>query len=220
MLVDHIGLLFYPEYIGFRILGRLAMPLFAYGIANGYYHVQDKIDRLNAYKQRLLVMGVISQPFFLLIQGEKMHVFPLNICITWYIAVFALQIASQSRLKTVRWSIPALLKKNLPSAFLVALACILKVEYGLYAVFVVIIIFFYRIRKRQQVREFVATILVTLLYAAFNWQSAVMQIFALAAFPLLDVVTLWDNKVKLPKYFFYVFYPCHMLILWVIKNSS
>ena len=33
MLVDHIGLLFFPEIMAFRIVGRIAMPLFAYGIA-------------------------------------------------------------------------------------------------------------------------------------------------------------------------------------------
>lgn len=36
MLVDHIGLLFFPEIMAFRIVGRIAMPLFAYGIAQGY----------------------------------------------------------------------------------------------------------------------------------------------------------------------------------------
>ena len=35
MLVDHIGLLFFPEIMAFRIVGRIAMPLFAYGIAQG-----------------------------------------------------------------------------------------------------------------------------------------------------------------------------------------
>ena len=38
MIIDHIGMIFYSNQIGWRILGRLAMPIFAYGIACGFIH--------------------------------------------------------------------------------------------------------------------------------------------------------------------------------------
>ena len=33
MLIDHIGMVFFPSAIGFRAIGRLSFPLFAFGIA-------------------------------------------------------------------------------------------------------------------------------------------------------------------------------------------
>ena len=35
MLIDHIGMVFFPSVIGFRAIGRLSFPLFAFGIAEG-----------------------------------------------------------------------------------------------------------------------------------------------------------------------------------------
>ena len=37
MTVDHFGCLFFPQIYIFRYIGRLAMPLFAYMIAEGCY---------------------------------------------------------------------------------------------------------------------------------------------------------------------------------------
>lgn len=218
MLVDHIGMVFFPDKIGFRILGRLSMPLFAYGVANGYSNLSSCKKRLNAYKHRLLFIGLVSQPFFLFMQGHRQQLLPFNICITWYFAVSALQIIAKNHQKTGGRSIPASLKKSLPSAILALLAYILKVEYGLYAVFVVIIIYRYRIKKRQQLSELMAMILVTLVYTLINWRYGIIQIFALAALPLLDLITLLGNKLKFPKFVFYLFYPSHMFLLGVVKN--
>ena len=30
MLIDHIGIVFFPNMDGFRIIGRLAMPIYSY----------------------------------------------------------------------------------------------------------------------------------------------------------------------------------------------
>ena len=35
MAVDHAGKMFFPQYTVMRLIGRLAFPLFAYGIAVG-----------------------------------------------------------------------------------------------------------------------------------------------------------------------------------------
>ena len=44
MVIDHIGLVFFPNVIIFRIIGRLSMPLFAYCVARGYYIIASKKD--------------------------------------------------------------------------------------------------------------------------------------------------------------------------------
>ena len=37
MLIDHIGLIWFPENMAWRIIGRLALPFYAFAIVLGYY---------------------------------------------------------------------------------------------------------------------------------------------------------------------------------------
>ena len=43
MLIDHAGLLLFPRYKIFRIIGRLAFPIFAYLIAEGCRYTRNKL---------------------------------------------------------------------------------------------------------------------------------------------------------------------------------
>lgn len=42
MLIDHTGLMIFPEYKIFRIIGRLAFPIFAYMIAEGCFYTKKQ----------------------------------------------------------------------------------------------------------------------------------------------------------------------------------
>jgi hypothetical protein len=53
MLIDHIGFVIFPEHIVFRLIGRLAMPIFAYSIALGF-------TKTRSYKKYLLRMGIFA----------------------------------------------------------------------------------------------------------------------------------------------------------------
>ena len=46
MLIDHIGFFLFPEIEILRIIGRLAMPLFAFFIAEGAYYTKNKLKYL------------------------------------------------------------------------------------------------------------------------------------------------------------------------------
>ncbi|MFN2363319.1 MAG: TraX family protein, partial [Halarsenatibacteraceae bacterium] len=62
MLIDHIGSIIFPEYIILRVIGRLAFPLFAFLITEGYRHTSN----INRYLVRLSIFALISQyPFWL-----------------------------------------------------------------------------------------------------------------------------------------------------------
>ena len=81
MLIDHIGVIFFPDDIIFRLVGRLAFPLFAWGIARGYRYTSS----LKRYAIRLLALGIISQyPYMILFQTQT-----LNICITFFISLIS-----------------------------------------------------------------------------------------------------------------------------------
>ena len=57
MTIDHIGLLFFPYTIIFRILGRFAFPIFAYFIAVGCYYTHNKLKH---FLHLFWSMGIIK----------------------------------------------------------------------------------------------------------------------------------------------------------------
>lgn len=63
MLLDHVGLVFAVP--GLRIIGRMAFPIFAFSIANGWNHTHDK----RAYLGRMCVWAFVSQVPYSLMLG-------------------------------------------------------------------------------------------------------------------------------------------------------
>ena len=61
MLIDHFGLMFYPNIVAFRAIGRLAMPIFAYCIGGGVLKTRNKLK----YFLRVFILGVICQLFYI-----------------------------------------------------------------------------------------------------------------------------------------------------------
>lgn len=112
MLVDHIG--FIHSITAFRIVGRLAMPLycmsFVMGIKSGRF----------AFK-RLSLIALSAQPFYFLIVGQNM-----NIVFGFLIFSLLVWLKNQKRYKTLIFVLPLML---------------LPVEYGLY-LYVTLIIFY------------------------------------------------------------------------------
>ena len=85
MVVDHVGLVFFPQIVALRIVGRIAFPIFASGIADGYRYTSN----LKMYLFRLLFFGVISQVPYMIMAGK----YDLNILFSFALSllfIFAL----------------------------------------------------------------------------------------------------------------------------------
>ena len=66
MLVDHMGYLLFPTVMWMRYVGRLAFPIFAFQIAEGWYRTHNR----EKYTLRLLICAVVSEgPFDLAFSG-------------------------------------------------------------------------------------------------------------------------------------------------------
>ncbi|HOZ53314.1 MAG TPA: TraX family protein, partial [bacterium] len=127
MVIDHVGLVFFPDYLIFRVIGRLAFPLFAFGIAQGYLYTKN----LSKYLQRILLLALISQPIFYLLINHK----NLNICFTLTLGLIAIYLYDKGK----EWWI-----KVFGILFILFFGQWLNVEYGAYGILLILCFYIFR----------------------------------------------------------------------------
>ncbi len=193
MVIDHIGLVFFPDLIILRIVGRLSFPIFAWGIANGYSRTRD----VKKYSQRLLFLAFISQPFFYLVIDKEV----LNICFSLFLGLMAICLYENC------------LKNKYLSYFLLILVFLIpffvSIDYGLYGI---IMILFFHVFKNN-IFFIPAQSVLTVVRVLFL-PTSVLQIFAIPSFFIIYYFKHLDFKIN--RYLQYSFYPAHLFIIYLI----
>lgn len=199
MVIDHTGYIFFPDMLIWRIIGRLSLPLFAYGIAKGYEYSHKKGTE-GKYLKNLMILAVCSQlPYYLMAEDGT------NTGFTWAFSLLLLIILSRTEISRPRAALECL-------AVLCA-AYLLDVDYGVYGVLMPLALR----PKYKYYKMFLHTVLLWVLYVAMNGIGGLIQVFACLSVPLLAILEPLNTKIRLPKRFFYVFYPAHMVILLAIN---
>ena len=95
MLIDHIAYAF-PDFVGnaydfMRSLGRFAFPLYCFLIAEGYYHIKDKPEKVKQHFTRLIVLTFLSEvPFDLVLYRDYYNISGQSVMLTLLMGMFAL----------------------------------------------------------------------------------------------------------------------------------
>ena len=191
MLIDHTGYIFFPQYVFLRIIGRIAFPIFAFLIVEGFMHTRN----VKKYIYRMIAFALITEiPFDFAFYGT-VNWGHQNVLITFTLALLALYIDRQYSRKV-----------GIAAAFgLALLAEFIGSDYGMFGVIVVMM--FYWNYDRFYNKLIFGTATLTLLVSSY-------QIFDVMA---MIPIGLYNGKKGIGfKYFFYVFYPGHLLILYLI----
>lgn len=215
MLVDHAGVILFDNAGWMRAVGRLALPLFAFILVEGFV----KTSNLAGYMGRLFVLALLSQPIYTMAFAE----YPsgdLNICFTLTLALVVLQFYQDT--------------DNLWVIFLgMAAAEVGNLSYGGSAILLVFVLYRFRNSRPQMLLYLWLPILYMMLEKIGKtlWLHPEIQdvsgYLALAPrtflYPLawLAVIFIFFyNQEQGPrlKYFFYFFYPGHLIILLLIKH--
>ena len=199
MLVDHIGYIFFPEQLIWRLIGRISMPLFAYSIARGYEYSRQK-NTIPRYVKKLAAFAAVSQLPYSLMAGNRW-----NIGLTWLFSLLLLiSIDREDRSRLV---------KGIEVMAILAAAYLLNIDYGIYGVLMPL-----AMRQRKYYNMFLSVVVLWAVYTLMNGIAGLIQIASCTAVPILYAVVPQDSRIRLPKYFYYVFYPAHILLLVILKQ--
>jgi len=198
MTIDHIGVILYPDIELFRIIGRLAMPLFVYMLIQGFVYTKN----LKNYLIRLIAIAIPSELVFDLIRsnhlidfGRQSIIFTLIACLILLIILKNNEISN--------------FKKVISIIGMILLTNLCRMDYAVIAILLTTIFYTYNDEKKELLKTSIVAIVIYSLLT--NW----VQLYSLLALPL---IMLYNNKqgIKL-KHLNYLYYPLHLIVLYSIS---
>lgn len=229
MTIDHSGDLLLGHFSWLNIIGRIAFPLFAFQLVIGYNHTKD----VKKYLYRMTIFSIISQiPFTFMMIYSNGNITLLNVFFTFVIGIIAIILYDTKQ-------IPAIIR-ILGIIGLIILAQVINVDFQAFGIVLILLIHIFYDDKdvpKKYDKEDILTypynlstltrkivLGVGILVLAFckhipYFKATPHEAFQLSVFTFLPtVLMLLYNGKKGPslKYFFYIYYPLHMIVLVLI----
>lgn len=195
MALDHTGAVLYPSQIWLRCLGRIAFPIFCFLIVEGFFHTHD----VRRYMGRLGVFALISEiPYDLAFRGVPLEYAHQNVFFTLLIGIGMMVLLERNR----EWPVKAVI-------LLLAmwLAVLTRSDYNFRGV---LLIFVFYIFHESRWLAVTAGGLWNFLYQGVIQKYGVLSVLPLALYN--------GERGRKMKYFFYIFYPAHLLLLYGISR--
>ena len=210
MVLDHVGAVFFPTQILFRAAGRIAAPIMAFLIAEGYTKTRD----VRRYMFRLLFFALASMLPYQWVFGSS----PFNILFDLLLGLWAIDTAQKLHKDYQKWLLVLIVG---------CVAYLLKTD-GSMGISTLVYLF-YRYGKDKKKMAWAMSILylgwlgfaivsnliwgnAALVTSPFFW----LRPLSIMALPL---VYRYNGQRGIGmKYFFYVFYPLHLLILYLLRG--
>lgn len=225
MLIDHSGKMLFPQYPVMRMIGRLAFPMFAYGIAVGAVYTRNPMR----YLTRVVLLALISQPLYAVgLAHENAAMYAVPFAQNPLLSAYTFYVNS--------WQTPSILLSL--SLTLALIFCLREGRYvlalGLYVLCtrfsgsldygiqgVHLMLLFYLLCEHP-ILALCGTTAFMLWWSqgagyTFLGHSFSMRIFALPAVVFV-CLPIQRGTLTLPKWLSYGFYPAHLLLLALLTK--
>ncbi len=221
MLSDHI----WATYMSFgnwmTYIGRMAFPIFAFQIAEGFVHTSN----FKKYALRLLGFAVITEiPFNLFYSSRWFNPYHQNVLFTLLLGLLAIYVID----KLKKNHTPKNIVKSVLLLLLICVGSVLGfVDYGFSGFLMVVMFYVLRDFPFAFLAQLVAMGLINIVF--FEGQVVPVEIFGkmfeipTQGFAVFSLIPIWlyggkkGRSSKVMQYGFYAFYPVHMIILYLIK---
>jgi len=221
MIIDHVGVIFFPEVWWLRLIGRMSFPLFAYLLATGFERTSNHLH----YGLRLGIFALVSQYFYVLAFGYPFV--SLNIFVTLFFAFITLYVLTRTNL--------TLLPKVALAGMLFILSLVIPFEYSIAGILCVVSWYYLKEKKFwlalfQVALWIVFPLLVILSRTTVPPFTDVVFLQMLAPLAIAIVWLIQKNipqtqvwnittvKKTIIQYGFYAFYPLHLLVLYLVQK--
>ncbi len=206
MTCDHVGIILLPQVTFLRIIGRLAFPIFSFMIAEGCRYTSNRAR----YLLTVFGVGILWQTIYYLIEKSVYQC----ILITFSLSIGLIYTILWARRKGKwRWVVCAV-------AFLFVLFLCeglpwrlegtdFNIDYGFTGVLLPVLIYCVDRWWEKLAASAFGLILLSMQFGDIEWYS----LFALV---LLACYRGNRGERKL-KYFFYIYYPLHLVAIWSIS---
>lgn len=207
MLFDHSGYVIFNGFSAFNFIGRLAFPIFAFQLTQGYTHTKS----LKKYFLRLFLFALISQIPFLLFRIKFVEdIFVLNIFFTLSLGLANIWIYDKNKILGM-----------ISLILFSTVAELLNFDYGAFGIIIIFIFYAFKNNKILMNFSFIfAVILKYLFYLLIYYNTIYFSSYlALCIFTILSIILInfYNGKEgKKVKYLLYIFYPLHLLILYFL----
>lgn len=224
MLSDHI----WATYMSFgnwmTYIGRMAFPIFAFQIAEGFVHTSN----FKKYALRLLGFAIITEiPFNLFYSSRFINPYHQNVLFTLLLGLLAINVIDNLKKNHT----PKNIALSVLWLLLICVGSVLSfVDYGFSGMLMVVMFYILRDFPFAFVAQLVAMILINIVF--FEGQVVPVEIFGkmfeipTQGFAVFSLIPIWlyggkkGRSSKVLQYGFYAFYPVHMIILYLIKHFA
>lgn len=223
MLCDHLWAMVVSGNDWLTCIGRLAFPIFAFMIVEGYFHTRS----LKKYAGRMLLCAVLSEiPFNLAVGSSVVYPVHQNVLWTFLIGLLLIHLNEKAKKRGKLWL------RIITAAATAALGFILGLvsfcDYNYAGVFTVLVFYFFRERKWYNL---VAQILLLWyinaeMLSGFAYELTLFgnQFYLVRqSLALLALIPIWLYRGKQGmhnkafQFICYAFYPVHLLVLALIR---
>lgn len=220
MTIDHIGFLFFPFNMVYRTIGRIAFPMFAFLLAEGCHYTKDRFKHFSF----LFVLGVVFQVVYEIATGDKSE---YNVFLTFALSVLCIYTldfakANFTKAKPIFDKILGILLFFATVFAVYMLSTKFPFDYGFAGIMAPVVISLTDNRELPKTKvteilssHYVKLVLLLIATVFLVKTSAFPTNIALFAFLSTPILFFYNGKKgKLPlKYFFYIYYPAHLVIL-------
>lgn len=206
MLIDHSGYIIFNGFSFFNYIGRLAFPIFAFCITEGYIHTKNK----KKYLLRLFLCAVFSQIPYMLFRSIISNEIFFNTIFTLTLGLITIIFYNYTNNKILK----VLILLVFP---FISLLC--NFDYDYYGILLIFIFYIFKNNKKLMNLFFI------ILVIFYHFLNGLKNIGAFNIYLLLAISTclslipinLYNGKKGYNlKYIFYIFYPLHLIILYLI----
>ena len=222
MLCDHIWATLITGNQWLTDIGRMAFPIFAFQIAEGFFHTKN----FKKYLGRMFLFALISEvPFNLMYSGRTFFPFHQNVMFTFCLALLFIRFMEWGK------------KKNIFVWFVtIAISCICDymlgmismVDYFGYGILTVFLFYIFHDFKFAWLGQLIGMIIINgYMMAGLTYPINIFGFsfdFPQQAFAVFALIPIWlyngkqGPHSKPIQYSYYAFYPVHMIIIHIIRK--